>query len=608
MLRCCFIVFLVLITFVKQSFALEVDEFAYSKDWLAVVHYQEKMFGGYKSSIDSDSFFVSGEGKTNPKKELEETIELFNSANVSRICHFPARHKLLTKHGFIDAKYPKCADYNSFYSDLRPSGVTLLFTDAYMNNPSSLFGHTLLRIDTSRKGTQLLAHGVNYGAFVDEETANPMLFAVYGLTGGYMGGFTVKPYYDIINLYNNIENRDIWEFGLDLTSYELDLFVAHLWELGHSQTPYYFFTKNCSYMLMELLDAVRPELELSKEFPLHTIPFDTVRVVDSREGMIKTVNYRPSRQSKIKNQYEQMNSRQKKALLRIVKDSEYNFEELNDEEKAGVIETAYQFVQYQNVEKILTRTEYREKSFTLLKERSNLKSEANYEPLEKGETLIKAHKSARLSLGVGSRNGENFQEIMFRPAYHSLIDNTYAYLKGAEINFLNITARHYDNGNKYVLNNVDLAGIKSLSPRDSLFKPISYTINASIDREMNPVSEEEGYVFNLKGGAGAAYELHKRLWVFMLLNAQVAYGGFLERNQWAGTGLGAGVISDFGDFRIILGAENMFATSKYASKMKYNAEAAYSITENFYVSAGYNYWDNYGKDINEVKFSIKYHF
>jgi hypothetical protein len=38
-----------------------------------------------------------------------------------------------------------------------------------------------------------------------------------GLTGGYYGGFTTKPYYDIINTYNNIENRDIWEFNLNFT-------------------------------------------------------------------------------------------------------------------------------------------------------------------------------------------------------------------------------------------------------------------------------------------------------------------------------------------------------------------------------------------------------
>lgn len=608
MLRVCLTSLFLIIVFAKNIFAYSIDEFAYSKEWLAIVHYQPTMFGGYKGSIDSDGFYVSKKGKKNPKDELEATIKMFNSKETSRICLFPARHRLLKEKGFISTTYPRCEEYKKFYQDLSPAGITLLFTDAYMNNPSSLFGHTLFRIDTSRKGTQLLAHGINYGAFVDEQNTNPIFFAILGLTGGYYGGFTVKPYYDIINLYNNIENRDIWEFSLDLTSDELDMFVAHLWELGHSQTAYYFFTKNCSYMLMELLDAVRPSLELAKDFPLQTIPFDTVRAVDSREGLIKNINFRPSRQAKIRNQYEQMNDEQKKAFIKVVKKNKYKFDKLNDEEKAGVIETAYQYVQYQNVEKKLDRVEYREKSFSLLKERSSLKNEANYKPMKYGESPLKAHESARAELGFGFRNGEAFQELMIRPAYHSLIDNSYAYLKGAEINFLNISARHYDNSNKYILNNIDLVGIKSFSPRNAIFKPISYTISGSIDREMNPSNEDEGYVFNLKGGAGLTYEVHEYLWVYTMLNAQGSYGGFLNRNQWAGLGFGVGTISDFGDFRLILGSENMFATSKYASKMKYNAEAAYSITKNLYFSIGYLYWDNYGKDIEETKFSIRYHF
>ena len=70
-----------------------------------------------------------------------------------------------------------------------------------------------------------MAHGANYGAFTAGQE-NSVLFAVLGLTGGYFGGFTVKPYYDVINTYNNIENRDIWELNLDLTPEELDLVPA----------------------------------------------------------------------------------------------------------------------------------------------------------------------------------------------------------------------------------------------------------------------------------------------------------------------------------------------------------------------------------------------
>ena len=49
--------------------------------WLSLVHYRPKSFGGYESTVDSETFFLSPEGKTNPQAELEATIALFNSGD-----------------------------------------------------------------------------------------------------------------------------------------------------------------------------------------------------------------------------------------------------------------------------------------------------------------------------------------------------------------------------------------------------------------------------------------------------------------------------------------------------------------------------------------------
>ena len=249
-MRFCFLQFFLFILLNAQVVLAEVkasnsvDEFSALPSWLSLVHYKKNLLGNYKSSIDTDSFFLAKNGKTSPTAELKATINLFNSDDTKKKCLFPARYKLLTKY-FSLRPYPKCKELKKFYSDIQPAGVSILFTDAYMNNPSSMFGYSLFRIDTKRKGTQMLAHGVNYGASVDETKTNPVIFAILGLTGGYYGTFTVKPYYDVINTYNNIENRDIWEYNLNFTDEELDLFVAHVWELGHNMARYFFFSKNC---------------------------------------------------------------------------------------------------------------------------------------------------------------------------------------------------------------------------------------------------------------------------------------------------------------------------------------------------------------------------
>ena len=580
---------------------------AYSPEWLALGHYRPQGNGQYESTIDSDNFFLAPDGKENPENELKATIALFAGQDEKR-CFFPGRYLYLKKHKLTSADFPKCKEYEQFQKDLQPAGVTLLFTDAYMNNPSSLFGHTLLRIDTARKGTQLLAHGANYGAFTAGQE-NSVLFAVLGLTGGYYGGFTVKPYYDVINTYNNIENRDIWELNLDFTPEELDLFVAHLWEVGQAQSRYYFFTRNCSYMLMETLDAVRPGLHLADDFPVQAIPLDTVKAVYSRPGLVKGINYRPSRQAKIKHRYKQMNTKEKEAYLAAVKNQDWTLFGVDDNAaKADILETAYQYVQYQYVAHELELSDYRQRSFKALLARNKIAENGKMEELKDGKNPLFSHNAMRAVFGAGIRNGEAFQEVSYRPAYHSLTDDNYGFLRGAEINFLNTTFRHYDDSDKTVLQQFDLVGIKSLSPIDAMFKPISYLINADVKREMNPGTEKEGYTFNLKVGGGSTVALNEEIWFYFLGSVYAGYGAILPDNTIGGLGWTAGIFADYGSWRLIAEAEKVLATNHFGDKMRYKAEAVYSLNRSNAIAAEYCYEQNYGKDLDEALVSWRYYF
>lgn len=588
-------------------FSAQANEFAESPEWLALLHYQRQVGGSYQSTFDTPSFFLSPKGKHNPQAELEAAVALFQSNDDARKCLFPARYQLLKNNGIIDYEFPHCVEYEQFKADLQPAGVTLLFTDAFMGNPSSLFGHTLVRIDTGRKGTQLLAHGANYGAFTAGQE-NSVLYAVYGLTGGYYGGFTVKPYYDIINTYNNIENRDIWELNLDLSPEELDFFVAHLWEAGHAQSRYYFFTRNCSYLLMEMLDAVRPSLQLAQKFKVQAIPLDTVKAVERTPGVVKGIAYRPSRQAKIKHRYKKMSDKQKKAYMAAIDKQDYTLAGLDDSEKADVIETAYQFVQYQYVAKKLELGDYRKQSFQLLSERSKLKTSGTISELSEGNSPLQTHESMRTEVGAGIRNGKGFQEIAFRPAYHSLTDDNYGFLRGAEINFLNTVLRHYDNHNNYVLQKFDLVDIRSLAPVDEMFNPLSFRVSAAVNREMNPRDGDEGYVFKVSGGGGATAALTEQIWAFSMVNAEVGYGGFLPHNQYGGMGVSGGLFADFERVRILAEVEKMFATSKFATRLKYKTEAAVTITRNNALAVSYSKEINYGRDVEESMVSWRVYF
>ena len=523
------------------SFQIRADALSDTAEWRALIHYRPALFGGVKSTIDSPNFFLAPEGKTDPEAELQATIELFESGKAEIQCFFPARYTFLKEHGRISKPFPSCEEYESFQHDLKPQGVTLLYTDAYMNNPASLFGHTLMRIDVPEAQTQLVAHGVNYGANVPEET-NGILFAVLGLTGGYWGSFTVKPYYNVINMYNNLENRDIWEFHLNLTKAEIDKFVAHLWEIGQTQTRYFFFSENCSYLLMEVLDAVRPELKLADDFPAHAIPLDTLKAVMKRDGLVDGIHYRPSRQKRIQTAYQALNDEQQEALLDFWETEEALPDTLSAAEQAGVLEAAYEYAQYQWEAQNISLKEYRRKSYRLLKERTALNMTQPERVIESPSPLT-AHDSMRLMLGQGWERGQSFQEVAYRPAYHSLSDRPDGLRLGSEINFLSGVLRYYDKRHKLVLKRLDFVDIYSVSPWNALFHPISYQIDFDVQRKWNPKTRKEGYIADLSGGSGMSVELFDKTLGFVFIKTAAQYGGFLPHNVGIGLGGEAGILS-----------------------------------------------------------------
>lgn len=572
--------------------------------WLKLLHY-EKNGSSYVSLVENDEFFISAIGRKNARLEFNETIKQFNKSDDVKKCDFPARFMLLKEKGLVEGNLDICSEYKKFVDDIQPKAVTMLFTNAYMSNPSSLFGHTLFRIDTKRKGTQLLAHGANFGADTGDETG--VLYALKGLWGGYYGTFGIKPYYDVINLYNNIENRDIWEYELDFSDDELELFVAHMWEMKKAKIRYYFATKNCSYILLLMLEAVKPELELSDDFRYYVAPLNTLKVIDDIDGFIKSTNYRPSRQSKLKYRASLMNDNQTKAFIDIIKRGEIDLSYLNEYEKADVLETAYQYIQYRYVEGGLELNDYRKKSFALLKERSKIINQKQYfDELKVGENPIKSHGNKQIGMSFGVRNGKEFQEISFKPLYNSLMEDSYGLLKGAEINVFDAKIRHYDIKDKYVLDEFNLLKIRSLSGVDVMFSPFSYDIRLGVERIFNPKDEEEKIAGILDVGVGQSYVLNPNAFLYFMTIPNAVYGGAIDNNGCVGFAIKTGLYYNKDRIRIDLNAMQNFATNEEMTGQKYTTEVGVGLTRNLMIYSKYEIFNTDYADDEEFLLGLKF--
>ena len=287
------------------------------KQWRRLLHYS-----GNKSAVITPDFFVAADGALNPAAELNESIRLLDTQpptvdeKVSFQCRYPLRTRFLAE--TLNKHWPtqNCPLLQFWRDKLATVEVDLVFASSFLGNPASSFGHTLLKF--VRRGPQgkprhdLLSYGVSYGANVTSNNALSYMFN--GTFGYFYGVFTIAPYADKLREYNFIDNRDLWNFELDLTPEQIKQVIDHLWELRDARMRYYFFDRNCSYQILTFLEAIDPSLDISKSFNLWVIPLDTVRALH-RAGKVKSFNLRLAREKVITNKLQQLTAAEKKSVL-----------------------------------------------------------------------------------------------------------------------------------------------------------------------------------------------------------------------------------------------------------------------------------------------------
>lgn len=523
--------------------------------WHTLLHYKRGIFG-IRSLIDDPNFFLAKEGKHNPEAELEATIRGFfqkvDDETKHPACRFIARYAWIKEKLDIDSSrlpVPACRDFEAIMNRIKPEAVTLIFPTSHMNSPASMFGHTLLTIETACR-SKLLSYAINYAAVTEEENFG-FSYALKGLLGFYKGYFSVLPYYAKLQEYSDVAHRDIWEYPLNLNNKEIRRLLMHIYELDSIYSDYYFFDENCSYDLLFLIDAARPYLNLTDQCNWWVIPLDTIKIV-KRNSLITGGVYRPSKTTKIKHLASLLpKSCQKMALSIATGDLEPERipeQKISNEEKIKVCDLASEYLQYQYTKKDLTKGPYVDRFLKTLRVRSFLgePDEDQYQIPVPGRP-DEGHHSNRLSLGTGIKKDEPFQEIKFRPAYHDLLDNGKGYKPGSQIVFGNTALRYYSCDNKLKLENLDIIDIVSISPRDEFFRSVSWKVKTGLLQKVMEDGEDH-LIYELTPGCGFAYKNDfLGLW-YLMAEADLNLGGVLDKRYAAGLGASTGFVKTLTDF------------------------------------------------------------
>ncbi|MGL1903901.1 MAG: DUF4105 domain-containing protein [Fibrobacterales bacterium] len=517
--------------------------------WLRLLHYENADIQA-QSDVDGGNFFLSPLGKFDSQSELHRNIEgLLCDQNLTKmdqvqdsldfhpVCRFPARKSYLQNMLSIpDSLFPEytCVRYNEWKKKLSVNEVTIVFASSYMNNPASMFGHTFLRLDklSNRNRKKMLNYAVNYGA---TQTDGPGIFYVLnGLFGGYRGMYSIFPYYVSIQNYANMEQRDMWEYTLDLDDSQLSFLVDHIWEMGDTWMDYYFFDENCSYNILTLLDILNPQWKLSDKFPIFAIPVETLKSINSVPGLVKEISFRPSLFSKMYHNFLLLNDVEEEVLTRVMESDTIDLRSLIEAKKVDttsflrVVDLGLDYIQMkkrksQSVEEI---SSWGKKQRSLLLQRIGFKGiKSSYVkniPIDSTKYPHGSHLPYRIAGESGMMHFNPYLGVNLRMSYHDENSDETGLLNGVTVETLVAKVRGRKTKSGWDLGLYSLTGfhIQALLPHNAFFNPWSWRFNIAIDTRKGSKAFKNSLYSEV--GAGKTFTMLKnKIWVYGLLECKI---------------------------------------------------------------------------------------
>lgn len=465
------------------------------------------------SEVSYAGYFYHADGRQNIQAELNESIQqLFIQAddNQSIRCKFPARSAfLIAKLEIPPESLPpvRCTEYEDWIKTIAPHQVVLIYATDFMGNPSSMFGHTLFRIDPQKQqGLSLVSYAINYAATVPNEQS--WSYAWKGLTGQYPGEYALMPYYHKVKEYGDFESRDLWEYELNLSPEETQFLVAHLWEMKNVSFPYYFIHDNCAYRLLGLLDLVRPDLNLKQQFKSTTIPVEIIKVIADAD-LIGSSVYRPALETQLLSQEKQHGQLLATEAKKLVEQPIDRFDPLLDRyslpDQPKILEMAYDHLYLSLLAHRVDSTEAQPKLRALLQRRSQ---RAVAKQRVEVETPLfspkQGHHARQMSASIGQVQQQSVVELGARLAYHDLKDPIQGYRMGTSLKFFDVQLQWRDQTLK--LKELGLLSVNAYQPKNVFRRPWSWGFDLAWQQEaldMGQFSTEKQHgVFNLNTQIG----------------------------------------------------------------------------------------------------------
>lgn len=411
---------------------------SFERAWKSMLHYSPE---GVSRIEKGANFFIHPKGFQNSRLELEATLSAFKDPKkfikkykTHPICAFPMRFDFLQSEFNLNIKEVNCNSLKKWMNTLGGDRVSVVLASKFISNPASVMGHSFIKI-IDDESEDYINTALSYAADIPEDTG-AWGYASKGLFGGFSGIFTTNRYYEKVHEYNNIERRDIWEYEINLSKKEVDLFIKHIWELkNQASIDYFFFDENCSYLILSIIEAVKGEVDLLSSFSTYVIPHETIKRLKEK-NLIRKEIYRPSIRRRLLQGYKKLGEKEKKEVMQSLEDKKIK-EDLSYKTLNTLI-YAMTLKKYIN-EGVVTVQDQNFKDKALIQ-----RAKFGLKPpsvISKPSSPTQSHNPMHLEFSQSHMN--NSYELTYRPGVHRLDDSSAGYLKNSSFNFLEVGVLRY---------------------------------------------------------------------------------------------------------------------------------------------------------------------
>jgi hypothetical protein len=596
----------------------KIESIRNSRAWQKLLHLEPNSLGIKHRQLPDKNFYLSNNQELNEDDEVRATLKSFNLSlesfekeiqhplikNEKKIildhsqhpqCRFPARLKFLKSELQEYSDYwnslptPNCVFKEIFLNALDAKSISFVFSSYYADSPGSAFGHTFFRVNRkSNSGVgrqELLDYGIGFAANVT--VTNPALYALLGLTGGFDGTWTNLPYYYKVREYNDFEARDLWSYDLNLSENEVEMLVLHMWEVGAHRYRYFFFTQNCAYHMLTVLEAAAPRLNLTEHIPFYyVIPADSLKALFYEQNLVGETSYRPS----IRNVFldrlrlldEDTLNNFKKYQLNVSSIEEAALTGLSEKQKSRYLDAALDLFDLKNpnIDFDKNRSLYLEKEKLLaIRAKLNSISEKLITPLPEADRPENSHGSSRAALKWFRKDNIETGHLNYRFALHDLQDPINGLPAYSQLEFFNFDFQVVPN--QVLLHEFNLFKVLNLNPNEFFEDNKSWGFELGVQnlKQYCSVPTEACYLY----GAKAKYGLSQKTptnellgWALATLNLR--HGPELNKSTtYAAIGFETGLLFRFSSSKSLLARYSREYSQERNDLEDYEVEARFGV-------------------------------